>query len=584
MYWQIAARYAGIGYVQVLLILGTGLLILRIASIKIDSLFKKLFYALCLGMCAWILVTAIIYTQSKTILLGSIPLFGIVWWLLDNKKVENISFSIKTTLKYGFILLAIWIWVFLLNVYCISLDGERLYLPHFDALHSIQISQHIRETGKETYLYWQNNSNIFPYHYAEIWLHAAIQAIWNTQKTWTWQNILIPLIQFTLIIGLLALFEKYKKTINGYSIVLSCGFILFNGWLNISLPYFDVHFDFTRYISMVGAVKFMVIGVVMIVYLLSNDYIKPIILLFLPIFSILTLPIVAVMVLNLWVQRPSKITFFTLLYVILWILGFYSGTNTFFSMPLQAIFPILDRHFWNMQIYFIIVSLCFYLPLLFKIKDRILLKQIILVYLTGYILFFVTYRWYDSYQFLVLFWIPYVWVYAWVLVIQSISLRIWVYGMLVLGMVQTFFYKRDFQRTAIDNAWVNELYTYLEQSQGKERGAALWYYDIRQSHIFCWKDKYYQIFTLLPQPIIADGITQKSSSDTLTAYMLQKTFLFQQKTNIIETDISSFCIKNKVKFLIYPTDSLKLDKFQSIAIERYFENKKDKLSAIVFRP
>ncbi len=593
MYWQTAGVYCGIGYIQVMLILGIGIGILRILQIKIESIFKLIFYALCTGIYVWILVTSLIYTQGKTILLGSLPLIiALTWQFKSNKdiskQIASYFYFHNSFFKFIAISLGIWIWTSLLNIYCISLNGQHLYLPHFDILHSIEISQNLQQNGTETYYYWQKGSNTFPYHYAEIWLHAGIQALWHTQKTWTWQGIVVPLLQFTLVIGLLSIAEHYQKEVNRYWISIACGFLLFQGWLNISLPHFDAHFDFTRYVSMIGATKFLVVGIVCIVYLLSNDKVKHWTILLLPIFSIITLPAVVTLIALTWIKTKQKQCILGIGLLIIWIFGFYFITGTHNSSFSDVLVSPSNRDFRQNQAYSLILAIIFYLPTLFWVQEKTILIQLLVIFVIGYALFLGIYWLYDSYQFLVLFGIPFAWAHSWVVIVKNKKkiMTTFLYVIIAFSLIQTLLYKKDFQRTAIDNAWINEIYTYLITKNVIQQGAALWYYDIRQSHVFCWKEKNIKITSLLAQPTSFnfDKITRESLSDTLSNYMVQKNLLFHPKSNKkLETQIFSFCKQNKLHFLVYPTELLSFDEYQA-DILCYFESKKDKLNCIVFEP
>lgn len=591
MYWQTAFLYSITGFIQMLLILLTGALILRILKIKLKTPFKALFYMLCTGMYVWILITACVFTYGRTIILGSIFLIVIILWEYKRiSKTEIIqsefSFSVKNILNGITILAGIWAWTSILNAYCISVDGKNLYLPHFDILHSIEISNYIRNTGTETYYYWQSSHFTFPYHYAEIWLHAAIQTLWNTQKVWTWQNIVMPLLQTTLITGLLAMAETYHKKVNTSWILLACSFILFQGWLNISLPYFDTHFDFTRYISMIGAVKFVVVGIFIILYLLNNSLIKHLILLLLPIFSVLTLPLVLVLVAVEWFREQKRILIIGLLCTFFWVSGFYfiTSAKTELNISLQDFLPAFDTFFLQTQLYFGLVSIVFYLPVFFYLQKRRLLLRASIVFTVNYLLFFIFYRWYDSYQFLVLFWIPLLWGYSWQWMLQSLQkhFKIMFYSILMVSFIQTFLYKKDFQRTAVDNVWIDKMYNYLT-AENIKYGAALWYYDSRQSHIFCWQKNEIKVTSLLAEPVVYDGITQKYPEDRLAQTVIQRTLPFQPDgTQSLERQIIDFCKQNKIQFLIYPTAHFSFSAY-SPQVSHQIENKKDKLNCIVLK-
>jgi len=590
MYWQTAILYSGIGFVQMLLTLCTGILTLYLLKMNTQNTFKLLFYALCTGMYIWILVTALVFTQGKTVMSGTIPLILLLFVRYKKNVIpveKDYTYSWKVVVQYTLILTMIWFWTSILNLYTISLDGKSLYLSHFDTLHSIEISQYVQKTGVETYYYWQNGNHTFPYHYAEIWLHAGIQAIWHTQKVWTWQSILVPLLQTTLIIGLLAMVEQQGKKITFYWIVLACGFMVFQGWLNVSLPHFDPHFHFTRYCGMTGAVKYVVVGILCFLYALSHQSLKVFSLLLLPIFSILTLPVVLVLAGIKVIQKRNRILFLMLLFMLLWITGFYffTGAKSVVRISLSEVLPVLDAQFWTMQGYFILISLVFYLPVFFWVKQKSKIQEMVIIFTTGYGLFFIFYRWYDSYQFLTLFWIPFVWVSSWEVVVKSTKkhLQILLFIVMIFGFVQTVLYKKDFQRTAIDNVWLNQVYAFLDEKNLLQQGAALWYYDVRQTHVFCWQRKEYKIVSLLAKPLLADGITQKSTLDTLTAYMMQKSLLFQpQSTPDLEKQIIDFCKRNRLRFLIYPSDTLSFDAYQA-EILYTFQNKKDRLQCIVFK-
>jgi hypothetical protein len=162
-------------------------------------------------------------------------------------------------------------------------------------------------------------------------------------------------------------------------------------------------------------------------------------------------------------------------------------------------------------------------------------------------------------------------------------MQIILYAVIVVSAVQTFLYKKDFQRTAIDNVWVNEVYAFLDEKNLLQQGSALWYYDVKQAHIFCWQSKKSKIVSLLAKPVPVDGITQKSVSDTLTAMMMQKSMLFQP---IYSADLSgqifSFCKQKNIRYLIYPSDELSFEAYQA-QILYTFQNKKDRLQCIVFK-
>jgi hypothetical protein len=592
MYWQNAGIYCGASFVQILFMLCTGLLCLRMFKIQIETPFKWLFYAICTGIYVWILITALIFTQGKTVLAGTLPLVLLLLWTYhsntDKKKIKINTFSYRKILKYLPIIAVIGLWTFWLNMHCISTDGNNLYLPHFDILHSIEISKNMQLTGTESYYWWQKSNKTFPYHYAEIWLHAGIQALWHTQKTWTWQGIVLPLLQTTLIIGLLAILEQHQKKINFFMVLVACSFILFQGWLNFSLPHFDTHFDFTRYISMIGAPKFIVIGIFCILYMLSRDFLKLFILMFLPVFSVLTLPVVTIWIFLLWAKVRSKTTLLGLLFLLVWLIGFYTITGQYasFGNSLTVLLPKLNVYFWKTNFYFVLISIIFYLPVFFWIKEKTVLKHFAIIFTVSYSLFLIFYKWYDSYQFLVLLWIPLMWVYSWVIMINSQKkyIKILFGCMIGLSLIQTFFYKRDFQRTTIDNTWIHELYLYLDKYNLLQKGASLSYYDIRQLHAFAWQKKEIKLLPLLAQPIFYDGITQKYPSDSLTAVIIQKTLPFQPKNSQkdIEKQVFLFCKQHDIRFLIYP-NTYKFDEMYKEHILQHFENSKDNLSCIVFR-
>lgn len=591
MYGKNAIIYCGLGFLQMILILCIGLLLLRIFRIQIKTPFQELFCAMCTGVYACILITAFVFTQGKTVFTGTLPLVLLLFWIYrpdtENIKAKSYYYSFQQVLKYFSVITGIWLWTYMLNIYCISTDGSSMYLPHFDILHSIEISQNIQQTGTETYYWWQNNPKTFPYHYAEIWLHAGIQTLWHTQKTWTWQGMVMPLLQSILITGLLGIAEQHQKKINIFFVLTGCSFILFQGWLNFSLPYFDTHFDFTRYISMAGTPKFIVIGIFCVLYIVSENTFRPFILLLLPIFSVLTLPAISVWILLIWIQTKSKTVLLGFFFLIIWLTGFYlvTGKHGSFDISVIELVPEINSYFWKTNVYFVLVSIVFYLPVFFWVREKMVFKHFAVIFGVSYILFFVFYRWYDSYQFLVLLWIPLLWTYSWVIFINMPQryVKVWFWCVAGLGLVQTLFYKRDFQRTAVDNAWIHEIYTYLDKHNLLQQGAALEYYDVRQLHVFAWQKKNVKLIPLLAQPIEYDGITQKLPADTLTASVMQKILPFQLKNRTIsvEEQVFSFCRQRNIRFLIYPSE-YKFEKIHKEYILHHFENTQNKLSCIVW--
>lgn len=591
MYWKTALMYSGIGFMQLMLLLSTGIFILQTLKIKLSMQWKFLFYALCIGQYVWAISAALYYTQAKTVLAGSLPLIVLALVITKiSSSTELTSYQPKTykkLIKSLLLLPIIWAWTSILNFYCISLKGNSLYLPHFDILHSIKISLHLQKTGIETYYHWQNTSFLFPYHYIEIWLHAAIQTFWNLQPTWLAMQVLIPILQLTLIVGLLALLEQYQKKVDVFWFILACGFITFQGWLNFSLPYYDTQFSFTRYSSMIGVPKFMVIGTVALLFILISSKLRWIVFSLLPIFSILTFPIAIFLMLAEFVRNQNKLALICAAWTTIWILTFYFFTAepNLSNDNFTYFFPTLNNKFIYMQGYFLCFVFFFYLPTFLGLKqDRESMFVLCTTAVVGYVLQVMFYRWYDSYQFLFLLLLPFLWSYSWLVAIRSQlrQVKVVLCCVLLVALFQSLWYKRDFQRTAVDNHWIDEIYAYLSTLDILDKGAAVWYYDTRQTDLFCWKDKPVRIIPLLATNIYFDRNTNPKDYDVVTEQIIQTKVPFRYShQSSLEEQILHFCQVNQVRFLVYPNKYFFAQSAKMNKVLRRFENTKDSLSCVV---
>lgn len=581
MYWQIAGVYGIKSICSLCISLGIGYGVLRLGKIQPQTLFKTLFYSLILGLFILSTYTALFYTRGQSILLGAL---GILIWAFLNRNI-----SPKTTFQLPY--KQLW-WLIPIVLVCIgielqiiTLNGNQLYLPHYDGLYQSEMAKYMVRYGKEYYHYALPPSGTFPYHYPEIWLQAGFQQLWNGHELWTWQLITLPLLHIAMVFGFLAFTEHYGKTVKLQYILLSLFFLVFCGCFGF--VHTLSHLSFWYDASPLALPKYTVIIIVLQLIVMASPKTRSFYVSLLPIFSILTTPAVMAGMLVYAVLRKRWIVFLNAVVVIVWI-GIFYGLTQQKTLASMLTLGHWDMAFLSTQGYVLGILGISFLPILWGIfqwkSEREINITVLVMVLVAWLTWVVLYATYDSIQIFLLVVFPLLFVLSWFVYLtyaEHLFTKIILAITVVFSLYNVILYKKNYHRTAFDQAFSKTIAQYLYKENIPLRGAVWQDRDIHQKHLLRWEEKEFYVVGLFAEPWQTPILPNKTAMEKVKTYT-QQSLLFKVVDKFErQLQIEVFLKRHNLRFLVFPK-TIMLEPNLQIKVDKTFEN--ETLRCVVFKP
>ncbi|KOY87317.1 hypothetical protein AD998_15205 [bacterium 336/3] len=198
-----------------------------------------IFFKIFIGIVVFTLISSIVFTKGKTVLVALIPLLVFIYFFrrrIDTPLEDKIYDPKPIRFIYAFLILS---FIFVL----IGLEthqGSNIFIPYTaDYIYYSKVSYSLVHHGVENY--WADplfpNEKVTPYHYFELWLNGSISYIFQLSHLHTLLFITYPLLIFVTWLGFCAIAEYIHPQIS-YWLSVICFLCLF-----LKGFYFDVYKD-----------------------------------------------------------------------------------------------------------------------------------------------------------------------------------------------------------------------------------------------------------------------------------------------------------------------------------------------------
>jgi len=261
-----------------------------------NSLEKALFEELALGLIFWVLLTSIISTYGKTVMLGFVILGVFAFFYKQTSQVKKLNLkNLAFIFLESFIINAFIFIVFAFFIY----NSGKIVPPHPDFVFYGKTAYYMlnfHQESKQLEYFYPKMNNPIPYHYFEMWLTSFFHWLFKSNTILTLCLVVFPLATSTAYWAFKVLFSYFQiNEILGY--ILSFLFLFIAGiflgfYKSISfLAYIDVfaqnNFQYPRIIFINISILWTVI-----LFLKKQNIQAILILLSLPVISITTAPAV----------------------------------------------------------------------------------------------------------------------------------------------------------------------------------------------------------------------------------------------------------------------------------------------------